>query len=204
MANSSRAILGVDEVGYGCSAGPLVVGAFYAPSEAWTLKGLGDSKKVSEKRRVELHRELLVLNCHTVLFVPVEEINEKGLGRCHHEAMARVAQVLIDRFGPPDRVIFDGNVNYLPGGEACVKADALYPSVSAASILAKVTRDTYMMEVVHKEYPLYDFKKHKGYWTAEHERAVRAHGVCAQHRTGYRNIQELMGKKPVAFGRGSL
>jgi len=202
MLKPPTSILGVDEVGYGCSAGPLVVGAFYAPTEAWTVEGLGDSKKISEKLREKLHRELCALCCYAVLFVPVEEINEKGLGRCHHEAMEKVAQVLIDRFGPPNRVVFDGNVSYMSGGEAIIKADASYPSVSAASVLAKVTRDRYMTDVVHKEYPEYGFAKHKGYWTVEHERAVRAHGVCAQHRTGYRNIKELMGQKPVAFSRG--
>ena len=198
-------ILGVDEAGTGCSAGPFVVGAFYAPTEDWAVERLDDSKEVSKKEREKLFDLLMKKwpeRCAT-LFVTADEINRRSLGVCHREAMAKVAEILLERLGPPNRVIFDGNMSYLSGGEGIVDGDALFQAVSAASILAKVTRDRFMRTEVHAKYPQYNFAKHKGYWTPEHKQAVLSHGLCVEHRVGYRNIQELIETKVVAFPRFS-
>lgn len=189
-------VIGVDEAGYGCSAGPLVVAAFAAVDASWTIEGLTDSKKLSEKKREKLYSQLMAAYGESrrfvVLFVSAEEINKYGLGTCHHKAMAQAAQVLIDRHGIPDRVIFDGSYSYLEGGDGIPKADLTVPAVSAASILAKVSRDRYVREKMHSKYPQYGFDVHVGYWTEAHKAKVVQHGICPEHRRSYKNIQELL------------
>ena len=191
-----KMVIGVDEAGYGCSAGPLVVAAFAAVSADWKLEGLTDSKKISEKKREKLYDQLTTAygssKRFVVLFVSAEEINKHGLGKCHHRAMAQAAQMLIDTHGIPDRVIFDGSTSYLSGGEGIPKADLTVPAVSAASILAKVSRDRFVREHMHPKYPQYGFDVHVGYWTQDHKAAVVKNGICPEHRRSYKNIQELL------------
>lgn len=193
-------VIGVDEVGYGCSAGPMVVAAFAAPDPLWKLEGLGDSKVLSEKKREALYAFLTKQfeGRFVILFVSVDDINKYGLGRCHHDAMAQAAKLLMAKVGEPDRLIFDGGTSYLEGGLGVPKADSLFPAVSAASVLAKVSRDRFVTESLHPKYPAYGFDKHKGYWSEEHKQAVLKHGVSAVHRTGYKNIQEILAQETVA------
>lgn len=193
-------VIGVDEVGYGCSAGPLFVCAFAAPDASWTLEGLGDSKKISKKTRERLYSVLTqeYLTRFVLVSASVEEINRDGLGKCHHAAMARAAEMLIECLGKPERLIFDGGYSYTEGGEGIPKADSLFASVSAASVLAKVARDAYVVSTLHTKYPAYGFDVHKGYWTDKHKEAVVRYGVTPEHRTGYRNIQELLPQNPAA------
>lgn len=193
-------IVGVDESGYGCSAGPMVVCAFAAGSASWSLEGLGDSKTLSEKKRERLYEELNTKYSGNFVSVwsSVEDINKFGLGKCHRIAMAKAASLLIEKLGEPDRLIFDGGTSYLEGGVGIPKADSLFPAVSAASVIAKVSRDRFVLKVLHPKYPDYGFDKHKGYWSEEHKRAVVKHGVSVEHRTGYKNIQELLEQETVA------
>lgn len=179
-------ILGIDEVGRGPWAGPLVVGAVVLSSA--TIDGLTDSKKLSKKRRLEL--DILIREKAAGIglgWVSAVEIDKIGLSAALKLATKlAVEQVLI----PYHEIIIDGTVNFLAGttkGQYVTtmkKADLLVPSVSAASIIAKVARDKYMIEQ-DSIYPEYGFKNHVGYGTAAHISAISTYGVTPLHRLSF-------------------
>lgn len=184
------AILGIDEVGRGPWAGPLVVGACLLPEP---IEGLNDSKKLSAKKRealAEIIREKAIFGLG---WIPVAELDELGL----IEALCKAARDAVSQIsGEFDEVIIDGTMNFLRGTEyECIaqflpKADQLVPEVSAASIIAKVSRDHYMHELADK-FPGYGFEKHVGYGTAAHKAAIEELGLCPEHRRSFRPIAEL-------------
>lgn len=182
--------VGIDEVGRGCWAGPLVAGAVVLGTEPIT--GLRDSKKLSKKRREALAAEIHRLaRAAGIGWVWPAEIDANGLTWAVKTAMERA---LAEVSTPYDEIIIDGNINYMPSNpkaRAIIKADNSVPAVSAASIIAKVARDAYMAGL-DERYAAYDFARHVGYGTAAHIAALQQHGVSDIHRLSYKPIQAML------------
>ena len=183
-------VAGVDEAGRGPLAGPVVAAAVIL-DERQPIQGLADSKKLSAKRREALFDEIRAKAlCCSIAQASVEEIDTLNILQATLLAMRRA--VLSLRL-PPKLVLVDGN--RLPvldiRSEAIVKGDEKVPCISAASILAKVTRDRWCKQY-HVEFPQYGFDQHKGYGTAEHLAALRQHGACPQHRKTFRPVREVL------------
>ena len=187
-------VVGMDEVGRGCWAGPLVVGAVVLRKP---IAGLRDSKLLSPGRRSELDA---VIRGHALAvslgWVEAGDIDELGLTRSLVLAYERaLANLRIDQT-KVRRIIIDGNRNYLPHlphVQALIDADATEPAVSAASIIAKVARDKHMIQMSVR-HPGYGFENHVGYGTPEHQAALALLGVCELHRISYRPVHDkLMG-----------
>lgn len=186
-------ILGIDEVGRGPWAGPLVVGAVVL-GEA-EIEGLTDSKKLSKKRRDEL--DLIIREKaagYGLGWVHPEEIDNVGLSEALKLATIRaVEQITV----PYHEIMIDGTINFLKEttkGQYVTtlpKADLLIPSVSAASIIAKVARDNYMAEQ-DKVYDGYNFASHVGYGTAAHQKAIAEHGITPLHRRSFAPIAKIV------------
>ena len=184
-------IAGVDEAGRGPLAGPVMAAAVILDVRM-PIKGLDDSKKLTALRREKLFDEIRAKAlCCSVAHATVEEIDELNILQATMLAMRRAVEGLRLK---PAKVLVDGN--RLPPlqvlAEAIVGGDALVSSISAASILAKVTRDRWCAEL-HVQYPQYGFAGHKGYGTAEHLAALKAHGACPQHRKTFRPVTEVLG-----------
>jgi ribonuclease HII len=187
-------ILGIDEVGRGPWAGPLVVAAVVLGDS--TIDGLADSKKLTAKKRNLLSQEILKNAAAVGLgWVHADELDSIGLGPALALATRRaVEQITV----PYHEIIIDGTTNFLKGTtkESFVsllpKADSLIASVSAASIVAKVARDRFMTEQAVK-YPEYGFERHMGYGTALHSDALALHGVTPLHRRSFAPIATLLG-----------
>lgn len=176
-------ICGVDEAGRGPLAGPVCAAAVILP-HGIEIKGLNDSKKLSEKKREMLY-DIIIENalCFGIAFASVEEIEEYNILNATYIAMNRaISQLKI----APDLALIDGNQT--KGIEfdcqSIVGGDAKCASIAAASILAKVTRDRLMCEY-DKDYPQYGFSGHKGYGTKEHYDALREFGPCQLHRMSF-------------------
>lgn len=196
-------ILGIDEVGRGPWAGPLVVGAVVLGDA--TIEGLTDSKKLSKKRREELD---IVIREQTIGYglgwVSAQEIDEIGLS----EALRLATRRAVEQINTPyHEIIIDGTINFLAGttkGDYVTtmkKADLLVPSVSAASIIAKVARDNYMVEQ-DGVYDGYKFGSHMGYGTAVHRAAIEKLGVTPLHRLSFAPLARY--KQPLPSSRSSL
>lgn len=182
-------IVGLDEVGRGCWAGPLVAGAVLLGAP---IAGLKDSKKLSKSQREKLDAEIRVSAAAFGLgWVDVEEIDRLGLTGAVRLAMERAFQKIKVAY---EQVIIDGNFNFFadnPKSSALIGADNTVPAVSAASIIAKVARDKYMAEISSK-FPGYGFDKHVGYGTAAHRLALKANGITELHRRSFKPIQDLV------------
>ena len=176
-------ICGVDEAGRGPLAGPVCAAACILP-RGLEIEGLNDSKKLTEKRRDVLYdviKEKAV--AYGIAFATVEEIEELNILGATYLAMNRAIEQLTVT---PDLALIDGNRNtgIAVNSQPVVKGDSKCADIAAASILAKVTRDRYMLEL-DKEYPMYGFAKHKGYGTKDHYAAIREHGMCPAHRPSF-------------------
>lgn len=198
------AILGIDEVGRGPWAGPLVIGAVILPEQkpAW-VDELNDSKKLSVKKREALNELILKEAAATGLgWVSSVEIDELGLSASLKLAARRAVEEVQKAHVPFTEIIIDGTINFLAGTKLenyvtiLPKADFLIKEVSAASIIAKVARDHYMYELAEK-YPGYGFEKHVGYGTAAHQKALKELGVCPEHRRSFSPIQKIVGESSV-------
>ena len=179
-------IVGVDEVGRGCWAGPVVAGAVALRAP---IPGLKDSKKLSKKQRERLDAEIRVeALAFGVGWVTALEVDQVGLTEAVRLAMQRaLAQIDVAY----DELIVDGNHNFFPENpksRALIAADNLVPEVSAASIIAKVARDRFMADM-SASYPGYAFERHVGYGTAAHQAALQQLGVCTLHRRSFKPIQ---------------
>lgn len=186
-------LIGVDEVGMGPWAGPMVVCAFAAPDERWAMEGLGDSKELTDRQLAVMSKALMRTypNSFELVWSSVEDIDQYGLGRMHLQAMEKAILQLIARVGVPDRVIVDGIKQPTLGAECYKGADANYPAVSAASIIAKVARDEYMVRQ-SVNYPEYGFDRHVGYGTDAHKTAIYTHGICPLHRRSVKPIKKYL------------
>ena len=185
-------IAGVDEAGRGPCAGPLVIAAVilkdpFAPE----LAQVRDSKEISESKREELFEVIMnIAMSVSIIRVSVEEIDARGVHAANLDGMRRaVAGLSIE----PAYVLTDGYAieGLAVPNVAVWKGDQVVTAISAASIIAKVTRDREMIEL-DKKYPQYGFAKHKGYITAAHSAALAEHGPCVEHRTSFSNIAALL------------
>ena len=193
------AILGIDEVGRGPLAGPLVVGAVILPSgEAeWVLE-LRDSKKLSAKKREKLSTIILKEAVATGLgWVFPAELDKVGISEALRLATRRAVKAVQEFHTPFSQIVIDGKVNFLAGTalekyvSTMPKADDLVREVSAASIIAKVARDKYMVELSTK-FPEYGFESHVGYGTKKHLEAISKFGICAEHRRSFEPIRTMV------------
>jgi len=182
-------IVGIDEVGRGCWAGPLVAGAVLLDKP---IIGLKDSKKLTKKQRESL---ATIIKAEALSYglgwVDAATIDQIGLTEAVRLAMRQALEQITAAY---DEVIIDGHLNFLsdvPKTSALIKADDSIPAVSAASIVAKVARDHYMAEL-DERYAAYEFDKHVGYGTALHLEKLRLHGVSDLHRTSYKPIRALL------------
>jgi ribonuclease HII len=181
-------VAGVDEAGRGPLAGPVVAAAVIL-NDKRPILGLADSKKLTALRRERLYDEIMAhALCCSIAQASVEEIDELNILQATLLAMRRAVQGLRLK---PNKVLVDGN--RLPPldvlAEAVVGGDALVPAISAASILAKVTRDR-MLVTLHEQHPDYGFDRHKGYGTAEHLRALNTLGPLPEHRKSFAPVAQ--------------
>lgn len=211
-------ILGIDEVGRGPWAGPLVVGAVILDEESkppvsiapastaaevsYLWDHLTDSKKLSPKSRDQLDQLIRqYATAYGLGWVSAPELDQYGLARSLMMATRRAVNQVLEDKQPFDRIMIDGTVNFLKNTPlenrvtTLKKADLTVKAVSAASIIAKVARDTYMTEISQK-YPLYGFEKHVGYGTALHRENLQKYGICPEHRQSFRPIKEIMENFP--------
>ena len=199
-------ILGIDEVGRGPYAGPLVIGACIlgdwqnSENTEWIEK-LTDSKKLSAKRREELYVLIKEKALATATgWVSSAEIDEIGLSEALRLATRRAVEQIQKTEVPFSEIIIDGTMNFLAGTKlekyvsTLKKGDFLVKEISAASILAKVERDKYMMEL-DAVYPEYGFGKHVGYGTAAHQKAMEEFGLTPEHRRSFRPVREIAESK---------
>ncbi|MCG8987134.1 ribonuclease HII [Delftia acidovorans] len=183
-------VAGVDEAGRGPLAGPVVAAAVIL-DDLNPIEGLNDSKKLTAARREALYDEIRAKAlCCSIAEASVEEIDRLNILQATLLAMRRAVLGLRLK---PVLVLVDGN--QLPvldvQAEAIVKGDSLVQSISAASILAKVTRDRWC-ERLHEQYPEYGFDGHKGYGTAAHLAALRLHGACEEHRRTFAPVAHVV------------
>ncbi len=185
-------VCGVDEAGRGPLAGPVCAAAVILP-ENIVIEGLNDSKKISEKKRELLYNVICEKAiAYSIAFGTLEEIESLNILEATFLAMNRSIDGLQIK---PDYALIDGNK--APKGikipcKTVIKGDSKSASIAAASILAKVTRDRLLMEY-DKQYPEYNFKKHKGYGTKEHTELILKHGPCPIHRLSF--LKKLLGDK---------
>lgn len=192
-------IVGIDEVGRGCWAGPLVAGAVLwddqTPLPAGVAWRLTDSKQLTKIQRAsaELWLQDTAL-AYGIGWVSAADVDTLGLTEAVRQAMLQALRQVETAYGQPERIIIDGSYNFLADisqAQAVVKADGSVAAVSAASILAKQARDRWMGEVAAKQYPGYGFDKHVGYGTPAHYRALQELGVTPLHRRSYKPVAAL-------------
>ena len=188
-------LAGVDEAGRGACAGPLVIASVILHDPfAEDLSAVRDSKDVSEKERENLY-ELLVEKAAAIstIIVPPTEVDARGVHAANLDGMRRAVQGLSIT---PAYVLTDGYaIDGLGIANLAVwKGDQVAHCISAASIIAKVTRDRIMRDL-DTSFPEYGFAKHKGYITAAHTKALNEHGPCIEHRQSFANIAALINKK---------
>lgn len=186
-----RLICGVDEAGRGPLAGPVCAAAVILPSDV-ELPGLNDSKKLTDKKRRELAPLIMERAlAYGIGFADHKEIDEINILQATYLAMERAISALEIA---PELALIDGNraKDFGIPVETVVKGDSRSASIAAASVLAKVARDDYMLEVA-KTYPEYAFEIHKGYGTKAHYAALTAHGPCAIHRHSF--LKKFYGEK---------
>ncbi len=181
--------MGIDEVGRGCWAGPVVAGAVLLGKP---IAGLKDSKLLTKLARERLDAQIRVAaTVFGIGWATSQEVDEHGLTEAVRLAMVRAFAAIT---APYKRLIVDGNHNFLAdvaGSETLIGADNLVPAVSAASIIAKVARDRYMSEMSTK-FPGYAFERHVGYGTAAHRQAINKLGLCELHRRSFKPVQAYL------------
>ncbi len=196
VAEGYARVCGIDEAGRGPLAGPVVAAAVILPA-GYELPGLTDSKKLTARRREALFAELMADErvCKSVASASVAEIDELNILRATHLAMRRAAEGLAaTAAGGVDFCLIDGLP--VPGfplpSRALVKGDSRSLSISAASILAKVTRDHSLVEL-DRLYPQYGFARHAGYGTKAHLEALARYGVTPHHRRSFAPVAQVLG-----------
>lgn len=188
-------IIGVDEAGRGPLAGPVVAAAVVLGNEL--PSGVGDSKKLSPKRRAALDEQLRATCRWAVAVVEPREIDRINIFQATMEAMTRcVADLAAQLSGPPHVVLIDGNqtpanrcAEWRWPARAIVGGDGIEPVIGAASIIAKEWRDRMMIEAA-EAHPHYGWERNKGYGTAEHMEALRIHGPCDLHRQSFAPVAQ--------------
>jgi len=176
--SKSVALCGIDEAGRGPLAGSLVIAGVVLTG---TIDGLMDSKKLTQSRRESLYPQIIANSRHHIVSFLANQVDELGISACISDGLREIQGALGEC-----SYLFDGNSAFgVDNIETMIKADTKIAEVSAASILAKVTHDTEMIEL-SRSYPQYGFEKHKGYGTKAHIEAIRLHGRCEAHRYTFR------------------
>jgi len=186
-------LCGIDEAGRGPFAGPLVVAGVILKKE---LQELDDSKKLTEKKRKKLFDIIKENSIHHIVFTSAKEIDELGLSICLQNSIKEIMKNL-----DAQQYLMDGNTAFgIANLQYLIKADAQIKEVSAASILAKVSRDRYMCEI-SSSYPQYSFEKHKGYGTKAHIEAIVTYGYSDIHRRSFKikQLKNITIKEPTLF-----
>ena len=186
-------LCGIDEAGRGPFAGPLVVAGVILKKE---LQELDDSKKLTEKKREKLFDIIKENSIYHIVFTSAKEIDELGLSICLQNSIKEIMKNIDSQ-----QYLMDGNTAFgIANLQYLIKADAQIKEVSAASILAKVSRDRYMCEI-SSSYPQYSFEKHKGYGTKAHIEAIVTHGYSDIHRRSFKikQLENITIKEPTLF-----
>lgn len=182
--NNIQYICGIDEAGRGPLAGPVVVACVIMPKDSM-IEGVNDSKKVSEKKREELYENIIdeaisygigIIDQEEIDTVNILNATKKGLTKSLQELKVKPDLILVDALTKIDTL----GIPYT----SIIKGDSKSYSIAAASIIAKVTRDRIMRQW-DEIYPVYGFKKHKGYGTATHIEAIKKYGICSIHRKSF-------------------
>ena len=185
-------IAGTDEVGRGPMAGPLVVACVILPEDE-IIEGLNDSKKLTEKKREQLAsiiKEKAIE--YQIQYMSVEEVDELNVYEASRQAMMKCIRKMKHKV---DYVLSDAMpLDFEFPCLSIIKGDMKSASIAAASIIAKVERDHYMVEL-GKQYPMYGFEKHKGYVTKAHLQAINEYGICEHHRLSFAPVKEVILKK---------
>lgn len=190
-ARGYNIICGIDEAGRGPLAGPVYAAAVILPPDC-VIDGLNDSKKLTEKKREKLFGEIKEKAlAYGIASADEKEIDEINILNATFLAMKRAVDSLSVK---PDLALIDGNQKPHTGIEevTVVKGDAKSMSIAAASVLAKVSRDRFMLETA-KKYPQYEFERHKGYGTKLHYEKISQYGVCEIHRRTF--LKKILGEK---------
>ena len=190
--NGIKLIAGVDEVGRGPLVGPVVTACVILP-ENINLEGLTDSKKLSEKKRDffydEIKRQAISIGIGIVSNEEIDKIN------IYEATKVAMKQAISNCDVKPEHVLIDAmKLDLDIPSTSIIKGDLLSISISAASVIAKVTRDRMMYEL-DKKYPMYDFKSNKGYPTKEHLEAIKKYGIIPEHRKSYGPVKEYLERK---------
>ena len=187
-------ICGVDEAGRGPLVGAVVAGAVVLDPEN-PIEGLKDSKKLTAARREYLYDQIMQkAKAWGIGEASSVEIDDINILQATMLAMRRAIEDLTNRLGAwPDKALIDGNrCPELPiPAEAIIKGDAKEPAISAASILAKVTRDR-QMQILHQRHPQYGFAQHMGYPTEAHFAALKEYGACPEHRKSFSPVRKVL------------
>ena len=204
-SSHDKMIIGVDEVGRGCIAGPVCAGVVVFNQENLktdTVKSYTDSKKIAESKRPHIAEEIKSNHCFGIGFSSVEEIDQVNIRQATFLAMSRALSDLKNKYNLnfKDFVILTDGRDLIPNLEspfdslvqyAVVAGDLKVKQISAASILAKVTRDQ-LMSKLSDQYPEYGFKSHKGYGTEIHRKAIQKWGVLSEHRKTFGGVKEYL------------
>ncbi|MBE8221757.1 MAG: ribonuclease HII [Bdellovibrionales bacterium] len=189
----NKVIIGVDEVGRGCLAGPVFAAAVILPHEYAVQNLFKDSKLLSIKKRADLSTLILKVAKVGVAFATVKEIDDLNILQASLLAMKRAveklnlkkADILVDgKFTIP-------NLSSQFLQKAVIKGDSKHQQIAAASIVAKVVRDNLLIKM-SKQYPQYFFENHKGYGTKLHKEAIKKWGPCKEHRPSFRGVKEFL------------
>ena len=171
-------ICGIDEAGRGPIAGPLVITGCILLEN---IDGITDSKKLTVKKREILFEQIIQKSIYHIEWIWPDEIDKKGLSFAIQKGLKNIKENI-----KAEKYLFDGNSNFgVSGIETIIKGDLKIKEIGAASILAKVSRDKYMLEIADK-YPMFNFKKHKGYITKEHIEEIKKNGFSDIHRKSYK------------------
>ncbi|AGM24827.1 ribonuclease HII [Spiroplasma chrysopicola] len=185
-------LAGTDEAGRGCLAGPLVVGAVILPLDYQNV-AIRDSKKLTEKKRLELYEEIInVAISYQIVVMSVEEVEQLNPKRASIVGMERAILGLTIK---PDLILtdaekIDSKFDFIP----IIDGDNLSQTIGAASILAKVYRDN-LMQAYHRQFPQYHFNQNKGYGTKHHLAMLKKHGYTKIHRKTYQPIKTMVKEK---------
>ena len=189
-ARGLSGVAGVDEVGRGPLAGPVVAAAVIL-DPANIPDGLNDSKKLTAKKREVLYDQIMSAAQVSIAEASVAEIDEHNILRASHIAMVRAIEGLAST---PDHILIDGNM--VPRGltissETIVKGDGRSQSIAAASIVAKLWRDRHMVDLA-QQFPYYGWERNAGYGTAQHFKGLETHGVTPHHRRSFAPIHNIL------------
>jgi ribonuclease HII len=190
-------VAGIDEAGRGPLGGPVVAAAVILPMNEKIFYEVNDSKKLNEKKRNELF-EIIINNA---ISFSIQEINNNTIDEINilQSTMKAMENAVYNLKTMPDYLIIDGNKYYsntIPY-QTIIKGDSKSISIAAASILAKVHRDKFMIDVVDKEFPQYNFARHKGYGTKSHIEAIKKYGICKYHRLSF--LKNILSKEKGLF-----